>query len=237
MSNTPLIAVTSHQPELARSPDAALVSLARAGDEGAIRTLVRRHNQRLFRVARAIVRNDAEAEDVVQASYVSAFTHLASFRGDAELATWLTRIAINEATARLRQRRPSAGLEQVDLEQGRSAQIIQFPFIHPQLDPETEMARQEVRHFLEQAVDALPDAFRTVFVLRDVEGLSIEETAAFLGVKPETIKTRLHRARRLMRTAIEDRLQGEFAALFPFDGERCVHMADQVLHRLRTAQP
>ncbi len=223
-------------PDLTLSPDAALVALARTGDEGAIRTLVRRHNQRLFRVARAIVHNDAEAEDVVQASYVSAFIHLANFRGDAALSTWLTRITINEATSRLRQRRPSTGLEQVEVEQGRSAQIIQFPLINPQLDPETEMARQEVRHFLEQAVDALPDTFRAVFVLRDVEGLSIEEAAAVLDVKPETIKTRLHRARRLMRSAIEDRLKGEFAALFPFDGERCVHMADRVLQSLRTAQ-
>lgn len=235
MTITQSTAAPSHA-ELAQSSDDLLVTLARTGDEGAIRTLVRRHNQRLFRVARAIVHNDAEAEDVVQASYVSAFTHLASFRGEAGLATWFTRITINEATSRLRQRRPSTDLERVDAEQGRSAQIIQFPLITPQPDPETEMARQEVRHFLEQAVDALPDAFRTVFVLREIEGLSVEETAAFLDVKPETIKTRLHRARRLMRAAIEDRLKGEFAALFPFDGERCVHMADRVLHSLRPAQ-
>lgn len=236
MTNNQTIAQHS-PPNLAHSPDAALVTLARSGDEGAIRTLVRRHNKRLFRVARAIVRDDAEAEDVVQASYVSAFTHLASFRGDAELATWLTRITINEANARLRLRRPSTGLEQVDIEQARSAQIIQFPLGVPQLDPETEMARQEVRHFLEQAVDTLPYGFRTVFILRDVEELSIEETAELLDVRPETIKTRLHRARRLMRAAIEDQLKGEFAALFPFDGERCVHMADRVLQSLRVAQP
>lgn len=237
MPDTPLIAATARKAELGTSPDAALVELARAGDQGAIRTLVRRHNQRLFRVARAIVRDDAEAEDVVQASYVSAFTHLAGFRGEAELATWLTRITIREATSRLRQARPSAALEQVELEQGASAQIIQFPFIRPQPDPETEMARQEVRHLLEQAVDTLPDTFRAVFVLRDVEGMSVEETAAFLDVKPETVRTRLHRARGLMRSAIERRLKGEFASLFPFDGERCVHMADRVLHRLAATQP
>ena len=231
MTNTQPIAPPL-QSQLADCPDAALVTLAKAGDEGAIRTLVRRHNQRLFRAARAIVRNDAEAEDVVQASYVSAFTHLASFRGDAELTTWLTRITINEANTRLRRRRSLTGLEQVDAEQGKSAQIIQFPLINPQLDPETEMVRQEVRHILEQAVDGLPDAFRTVFVLRDVQGLSIEETAAFLGIKPETIKTRLHRARRLMRSAIESRLSGEFAALFPFDGARCANMADRVLRQI-----
>lgn len=216
-----------------QSSDAALVALARDGDEDAIRVLVRRYNQRLFRAARAIVHNDAEAEDVVQAAYVNAFTHLDGFRGDAQLRTWLTRIVINEAIGRLRQRRPTAELAAIDAEQGRSAQIIQFR--QPQPDPEAEMARQEARQFLEQAVDALPDIFRAVFVLRDVEGLSIEETAALLDVKPDTIKTRLFRARRMMRTTIEDQLKGEFASLFPFDGARCVHMADRVLRSLMSA--
>ena len=184
-------------------------------------------------MARAIVRNDAEAEDVVQASYVNAFTHLASFRGDAQLSTWLTRIAINEATGRLRRRRPTTSLEQIDIERGQSAQIIQFPSIQTQLDPETEMARQEIRRVLEEAVDTLPTAFRGVFVLRDVQGLSVEETAACLAVKPETVRTRLFRARRLMRSAIEEKLGDAFESLFPFDGERCVQMADRVLIAIR----
>ena len=217
---------------LASVADTTLVALARTGDETAIRALIKRYNQRLFRAARAIVRNDAEAEDVVQASYVSAFTHLAGFRDEAGFSTWLTRIAINEAIGRLRRQRPTTDLEQVDLESATSAQIIQFPTLQPQTNPETEMARQEIREFLELAVDRLPPAFRAVFVLRDVEGLSVEETASFLSIKEETVRSRLHRARKLMRAAIEEQLSGAFAALFPFDGERCVHMADRVVAAL-----
>lgn len=217
---------------LASVADTTLVALARTGDETAIRALIKRYNQRLFRAARAIVRNDAEAEDVVQASYVSAFTHLAGFRDEAGFSTWLTRIAINEAIGRLRRQRPTTDLEQVDLESATSAQIIQFPTLQPQTNPETEMSRQEIREFLELAVDRLPPAFRAVFVLRDVEGLSVEETASFLSIKEETVRTRLHRARKLMRAAIEEQLSGAFAALFPFDGERCVHMADRVVAAL-----
>lgn len=213
--------------------DIALVDLARDNNELAIRTIIRRHNQRLFRAARSIVRNDGDAEDVVQASYVKAFTHLDSFRGDAQLSTWLTRIALNEALGRLRRQRPTTGIEQIDIESSRNGgQVIAFPSMQAPIDPETEMSRMEVRQILEQAVDDLPDAFRAVFVLRDVEGMSIEETAAHLSIKPETVKTRLHRARRLLRVAIEQQLSGAFAALFPFDGARCVSMADRVLRQL-----
>jgi RNA polymerase sigma-70 factor (ECF subfamily) len=222
------LTLRADRPDLDDTAEGALVALARGGDGPAVRALIKRHNQRLFRVARAVMRDDAEAEDVVQASYVRAFTHLSDFRGDAQFSTWLTRIALNEALGRVRARKPTTGLEQIDLE-SNSAQIIQFPALQAQADPESEMSRQEVRAFLEQAVDKLPPAFRAVFVLRDVEGLSIEETADALDLKPETVRTRLHRARRLMRTAIEEQLSGAFSALFPFDGERCVHMADRVL--------
>lgn len=210
-----------------------LVALAKERDEPAIRELIRRHNRRLFRTARAIVRNDAEAEDVVQASYVSAFTHLDQFRAEAEFSTWLTRIAVNEAIARLRRRHPVTDLDQIDVESATSAQIIQFPTLQPQTNPESEMSRQEIREFLELAVDRLPPAFRAVFVLRDVEGLSVEETASFLSITQQTVRSRLHRARKLMRAAIEEQLSGAFASLFPFDGERCVHMADRVVLALR----
>lgn len=219
--------------ELDAAPDVRLVELARARDEGAIRTIIKRHNQRLFRAARAITRNDAEAEDVVQASYVKAFTHLDGFRRDAQLSTWLTRIAVNEAVGRLRGRHPTTGLEQIDIEAPTSAQIIQFPGLQPGSDPETEMSRQDIRQFLEAAVDTLPAAFRAVFVLRDIEGLSVEETAASLQIKPETVRTRLHRARHMLRERLESQLTDAFGALFPFDGERCVHMADRVIAELK----
>ncbi len=213
--------------------DIELVALARGGDAFAIRAIIKRHNQRLFRAARAILRNDGDAEDVVQASYVKAFTHLDSFRGDAQLSTWLTRIALNEALGRVRRQRPMAGIEQIDIDTNRNGgQVIAFPSIQAPLDPETEMSRMEVRQILERAVDDLPTAFRAVFMLRDVEGMSIEEAALHLAIKPETVKTRLHRARRLLRAAIEEQMSGAFTTLFPFDGARCVSMADRVLQQL-----
>ena len=220
--------------DLDQLDDDALVALARCRNELAIRIIIRRHNQRLFRAARAIVRNDGDAEDIVQASYVKAFTHLDSFRGEAELSTWLTRIVLNEALGRQRRKRPTTGIEQIDIESARGGgQVIAFRSIQATLDPETEMARMEVRQLLERAVDDLPTPFRAVFVLRDVEGMSIEETAAHLGIRPETVKTRMHRARRLLRAAIETQMDGAFATLFPFDGARCVGMADRVLAQLR----
>jgi RNA polymerase sigma-70 factor (ECF subfamily) len=220
--------------ELDQLTDAGLVALARHGDELAIAAIVRRHNRRLFRVARAVLRSDAEAEDVVQASYVKAFTHFDGYRAEAQLSTWLTRIALNDALSRVRRQRPTTGIEQLDAESAHAGgNVVPFPFLQAQPDPETEMSRMEIRLVLERVVDELPDPFRTVFVLRDVEGMSIAETASYLSVRPETVKTRLHRARRLLRLAIEQELSGAFAELFPFDGARCAHMADRVLSQLR----
>jgi RNA polymerase sigma-70 factor (ECF subfamily) len=233
MAGTRPISQVIDRTELPHLEDAALVGLAREGSEAAIRTIVRRHNQRLFRVARAILRNDTEAEDAVQQSYVNAFTHLDGFRGEAALSSWLTRITVNEANGRLRTRRPTAAVEALDLEPQNSARIIQFPLIKPAPDPEAEMSRTEIRDLLEHAVDTLPETFRAVFVMRDIEGMSIEETAGLLALKPETVKTRLHRARKLMREAIASELSGAVSSLFPFDGVRCVHMADRVLADLR----
>jgi RNA polymerase sigma-70 factor (ECF subfamily) len=221
--------------ELPGLDDTALVALAREGSEAAIRTLVRRYNQRLFRATRAILRDDADAEDAVQQSYVNAFSHLKSFRGDAQFSTWLTRIAINEARGRLRSRRPTTGLEALEHQSGDSAEIIQFPLVRAAPDPEVEMSRTEIRAVLEAAVDTLPAGFRAVFVLRDIEGLSTEDTADQLSLKPETVKTRLHRARKLMREAIAAQMTGAFGTLFPFDGARCVHMADRVVGQLKSA--
>jgi RNA polymerase sigma-70 factor (ECF subfamily) len=223
--------------DLSTLSDETLVECVLERDEMAVREIVRRYNQRLFRAARAILRNDAEAEDVVQAGYVRAFTSLKSFRAESQFATWLTRIVMNEALGRLRRRKPTTDLDQIEREQPTSAQIIQFPFLQTPSDPETAMSRQETRALLEHAVDTLPEDFRVVFVLRDVEGLSIEETATQLMIKPETVNTRLFRARRLLRSEIENRLALSFGALFPFDGLRCAHMAERVLEELRTAAP
>ena len=223
-----------HESEIGDLPDIELVAFAREGDEGAIRMLIQRHNRRLFSTARAIVRDDAEAEDVVQAAYVLAFTRLGAFRGDSQLSTWLTRITLNEALGRMRRRRDLTGLGDIEMRMNSSGgEVLQFPTAQQATDPEIELARNQARHLLETAVDGLADDFRAVFVLRDVEGMSTEEAAALLGIKPETAKTRLHRARRMLRTAIEKQLSGAFQALFPFDGARCVSMADRVIAALR----
>ena len=214
--------------------DVALVTAARTGDEAAIRQLIRRNNLRLFRVARAVLRDDAEAEDVVQATYISAFTHLSGFRGDAAFSTWLTRIALNDALTRRRRQRPKVDIAMIDEQAQRSgADVIPFPLSLVPPSPEAETSRGEMRALLEECIDALPKAFRIVLVLRDIEELSIEETATFLAIKPQTVKTRQHRARRQLRAMLEERLSPLFSDVFPFDGQRCVDMAGRVVARLR----
>jgi RNA polymerase sigma-70 factor, ECF subfamily len=212
--------------------EAELLAQARSGSERAVREIIRRNNRRLFRAARAVVRSDCEAEDVVQAGYVQAFTHLGSFRGEALLSTWLMRIILNEALARVRRERNSTGLEEVEGSQQTAAQIIQFPLLQSHPDPETAMSLKETRALLEAPIDRLPDAFRCVFVLRDIEGLSAEETAFHLGLNPKTANTRLFRARRLLRDALEQEFAVSFSSLFPFDGARCAAMADRVVREL-----
>jgi RNA polymerase sigma-70 factor, ECF subfamily len=216
----------------ATSPEIELVALARVRDEPAIRELVRRNNQRLFRVARAVLRDDAEAEDVVQETYVKAFTRLEGFEGRAQFSTWLTRIALNEAFGRRRRRRPTADLEDVEAAQTGGAELIPFPGSALPLDPEATANRHEMNRLLEELVDGLPEIFRVVFVLRDIEEMSTEEVAAFLDINPATVKTRLFRARKLLRETMEARVAQGFGALYPFDGARCTRLADRVVEAL-----
>jgi len=218
---------------VARLPEEAeLVERARRGQAGAVRVIIRQHNQRLYRIARSILRDDSEAEDVLQEAYARAFTNLASFRGEARLGTWLARIVMNEALGRLRGRRPTVELNVMDENPALEAQIIQFPNANPDLDPETAVAQRELRAMLEHAIDELPDAFRTVLVARLIEGMSIEETAELFGIRPETVKTRLHRARRLLRDAMEKHVGPALGDAFPFAGRRCERLTEKVLARL-----
>ena len=210
--------------------EGALVSRARQHDEAAVRELIRRNNQRLFRAARAVLRNDAEAEDVVQETYVKAFTRLQLFEGRSAFSTWLTRIALNEALGRRRRQRPT--VEMADLAQLGGADIIPFPGAPLPQSPEGSTGRREMQALLEELIDALPDPFRVVFVLREVEDMSTDEVASHLDIKPATVKTRLFRARKLLREALEARVAGGFAQLYPFDGARCSGMADRVVARL-----
>jgi RNA polymerase sigma-70 factor (ECF subfamily) len=185
-------------------------------------------HQRLFRTARAFVGSDAEAEDVVQEAYVRAFEHLRTFRGDAALSTWLVRIVVNEARQRLRNRKPQAGVEAIDRER-RSADVIPFPGSE---DPAITTARAELRTLLEQAIGTLPPRFRSVFMLREVEGCTVDETAELLGIKPVTVKTRLHRARRHIRTTLELRVASSLEDAFHFQGARCARITERVMRRV-----
>ena len=211
--------------------DKDLVRLARERDEAAVRAITSRYNRRLFRIARSILRNDAEAEDVVQETYVRAFTGLDLFRGDAAFGTWITRIAMNEALGRLRRRRPTVDWETYGANRNE-AEIINFPASAAGIDPEKTMAQSEVRAVLEHAIDELPDAFRAVFVTRIVEGMSVEETADLFGLQPETVKTRLHRARVLLRAELDRHLGPALTSTFPFGGRRCERMTEVVVRRI-----
>ena len=232
------------QSRIAASPllddldDLALVERARRHDGAALRLIMERHNRQLYRVARSVLREDAEAEDVVQETYLRAFTHLDGFRGEARLATWLTRIALNEALERLRKRRPSVELKQIDAinEQGE-ARVIFLPTARQEGDPEAAAARAEIRRLIERAIDQLPDPFRLVFVLRDIEEMSVEATACQLGLRPETVKTRLHRARRLLRRSLDRTLSNALTDAFPFAGARCARITQSVLDRLDEMKP
>lgn len=218
---------------LENEPEARLVALARAGDEAAVRELIARHNQQLFRVARGMVRDDMEAEDIVQETYVRAFTGLERFRGESALSTWLTRIAINEALGRKRHAHTRQKYESRSSGQPyQEDRLLMFPYAEQPQTPEAEAARREIRQVLEQAVDRLPDHFRLVFILRDIDGLTTNETAERLGVKPQTVKTRLHRARKLMQKHVADAMAPCLGELFPFAGLRCANMADRVVARL-----
>lgn len=185
---------------------------------------MRRHNQRLFRLARAVVRDDREAEDVVQEAYVRAFTHLDQFAGRARFATWLSRIALHEALARVRRGRRFAALPEEE-----TLSDLQ----NPRPGPEDRASNRELAAALAAAVDTLPESHRAVFVLREVEGLSTAETAEVLGLSEPNVKVRLHRARAALRADLERRLGGEVPRLWAFDGERCDRVVAGVVERLR----
>lgn len=212
--------------------DAALAACVCAGERKAFRHIMQRCNQRMFRVVRGVIRDESEAEDVVQEAYVHAYEKLASFRGEASLATWLTRIALNEAYGRLRRKRETVDIETVETMLPAAAQVIPFPGHVPGGDPPEEAARAQVRKLLELAVDTLPEAFRLVYVLRDVEGCSVEETASTLDIREETVKTRLHRARRQLREVLSSQVAAARVEAFQFMGARCARTTEAVMARI-----
>ena len=227
---------TKPSADLADLDDHALVARVLAGHGEVFRYIMQRCNQRLFRIARSVVGNDSEAEDVLQEAYMRAYNKLDSFRGDAALLTWLTSIVLNEARGRLRKRRNMVDLEQVDMDPGDS-HVVAFRAKSGNEDPLVDAARAQMRHLLEHAIDELSPAFRTVFVLREIEGCSVEETATQLAINPATVKTRLFRARRQLRTSLQGTLGTTLAHTFPFMGERCERLSNAVMARLDAEKP
>jgi len=192
-------------------------------DPAAFEQLMRRHNRALYRTARSIVKDDSEAEDVLQEAYILAFRGMQNFRGESSMATWLTRIVINEAIARTR-RSSKAEIIQLDGETVMDERNEQ---------PEQALLRGEARRLIEQKIDGLPDAFRTVFVLRALEEMSVEETAACLDIPEATVRTRYFRARGLLREALSRELVIALEDAFAFDGARCDRVVANVLKRLQ----
>ena len=209
-----------------------LVRRAARGEEVAVRIIMQMHNRRLYRVVRSIVRDGAEAEDVLQEAYLHAFHSLAGFRGDASLATWLTRIVLNEALQRVR-RHTDLPTSQIEPPNQSASHVIPFPINGiPVADPERAMAQRQLCQLVERAIDELPQDFRTVLVARVVEGMSVEEAAALLGIRPETVRSRLHRARRMLRVRLANHIGPLFSDVFPFDGQRCERISNPVVKGL-----
>jgi RNA polymerase sigma factor (sigma-70 family) len=213
--------------------DTDLVHDIAANDHAAFERLMRRYNSRLFRIARAILKDDAEAEDAVQDAYLEAFRHIGEFRGQSQVATWLTRIAINQALMRLRRHK-------------RERVVVPFPGDTGGTAPQTEVIdqkaespaaatlRAEIRNVVETRIDELPPAFRAVFIMRDVEEMTVQETAECLGIPPATVRTRLFRARALLRDALARDVDTATLEVFGFAGERCDRIIARVFEALRT---
>ena len=212
--------------------DLNLAKLCEHGDRGAVRHVLTMNNQRLFRTAWSILKDRAEAEEAVQAAYVSAFARIGDFEGRSSLSTWLTRIVANEAIGRLRfikrrrEKLEDEGIAVLDTYRERLMRGSDAP------SPDAAVAREQLRGLLEVAIAALPDTFRTVFVLREIEGLSVEETAEALGIAPATIKTRLLRARRKLQQALAPEVRTALSGTFPFAGADCEAMATRVMAAL-----
>jgi RNA polymerase sigma-70 factor (ECF subfamily) len=229
------ISPTSPGPVLpsTREDDARLVSRIRGGDHVAFEALMRRHNGKLFRVARAILRDDAEAEDALQDAYLEAYRHIGDFQGEAQLGTWLTRIVINQSLMRLRKQRRDRVVVPFGSERRDGPAASEGDVADETIEsPSDAMQRAEVRRMVERRIDELPVGFRTVFIMRDVEDMSVQETANCLSIPAATVRTRLFRARALLRAALARDMDLATGDVFGFAGARCDHIVATVLARL-----
>jgi RNA polymerase sigma-70 factor, ECF subfamily len=207
--------------------DEEVVNRVRGGETALYEILMRRYNQRLYRVARAILRDDSEAEDVMQAAYVRAYQYLGQFEARAPFSVWLTRIAVHEALGRLRQRGRNLQFDDSDPDGDVSMKVLDTA-----LDPEQSATHSELGQLLDEAVLALPDAYRTVVMLRDIEEMDTAETAAALNLSEQNVKVRLHRGHAMMRGWLFSRVGVKAREAFPFMGERCDRVVREVLARV-----
>ena len=218
------------------APDLSDVEIAQriaTGDRDALRQLMKRYNQTLYRTARSILKDDAEAEDAVQEAYIQAYRAMDGFRGDAKLSTWLVRIVVNESIGRARKRARRAEVIQLNGSMEQYEDIAEVPMSEASSEqPEHAMVRAEMRHLLEGKIDQLPDGFRTVFVLRALEEMTVDETAVGLGIPPATVRTRYFRAKGLLREALAREIDFTLGDAFSFAGERCDRIVAGVLARL-----
>ena len=221
MNSSPLPAVVQSL------SDEEVVARVLEGDTAAFELLMRRHNQRLYRTARAILRDDAEAEDVMQDAYVRAYEHLDQFAGRAKFSTWLTRIAVHEALARVRRR---GRFEAIETMVGSSGGNMTFASHAP--SPEQQAVSAQSNSLLEAAILDLPDGYRSVLMMRDIEELSTSETAECLSLSEENVKVRLHRARALLRRELYAKAGKSRSSAFAFMGERCDRVVSKVLSRI-----
>ena len=209
-----------------QSTDEEVIQRIQSGEKSLFEVIMRRHNQRLFRAARAILKNDSEAEDVVQETYLRAYANLHQFAGEAKFSTWLTRIAVHECFARSKRSRlvrvaENTPVEEQELEGGS------------QLNPEEELTLRQLGNVLQSVIETLPGKYRVVFALREMEGLSTEETAECLGLSEEAVKSRLFRARSLLRKKIDHRIGASIRRLYQFDGERCDRIVSAVMNAIQ----
>jgi RNA polymerase sigma-70 factor, ECF subfamily len=222
---SPAEVATSQEP----LSDEDVVARILAGETAMFEIIMRRYNQRLYRVARAILRNDGEAEDVMQDAYVRAYEHLDQFAGKAKFSTWLTRIAVHEALARQHRARRYQELEPVSEREGDPMDR----FASLALNPEQQASNSEIRRLLEEAVEKLPDSYRTIFMLRDVEEMSTTDAADVLEISEENVKVRLHRARALLRKSLYARAGMERKEAFDFHATRCDRVVKNVFERIQ----
>jgi len=220
-----------HPPAAEDPSDADLVARARAGEPAAFEAIVRRNNRLLFRAARGVVDDDAEAQDVVQEAYLRAFTHLDTFQGDAALRTWLTRIAINVAVSTRRKQRHVVPLDDTLADAAPQETDMRFRHFDPET-PEAAADRHQMRDLLQTAIERLPDTYRSVFMLRTVEDMSVEDTAFCLGVSRDVIKTRQSRARAMLRQTLAAQMEPYMRGTFEFAGARCDAVAAHVMAEL-----